>query len=197
MAESFYDFQISGLEKTSFSYTEKENGTVKVALVGSYLGVVAEFDNSISPKGKLSVNYQTSGVPNGFLRETGLSFDLSDAIQHLDWKRKGYWNYYPEGEFAGNEGRTSLYQSRQAAYGEQPVQAWQADTHNYYYWADAGANCKQPLTQMAKGDEREYLLLFTFNGNRFQTSGIGGFRRCFCGLPDKQTCRRAIDFIHK
>ena len=61
------------------------------------------------------------------------------------------WNYYPEGEFAGNEGRTSLYQSRQAAYGEQPVQAWQADTHNYYYWADAGANCKQPLTQMAKG----------------------------------------------
>ena len=141
----------SDWKKTSFSYTEKENGTVKVALVGSYLGVVAEFDILISPKGELSVNYQTSGVPNGFLRETGLSFYLSDAIQHLDWKRKGYWNYYPEGEFAGNEGRTSLYQSRQAAYGEQPVQAWQADTHNYYYWADAGANCKQPLTQMAKG----------------------------------------------
>lgn len=141
----------SDWKKTSFSYTEKENGTVKVALVGSYRGVVAEFDILISPKGELSVNYQTSGVPNGFLRETGLSFYLSDAIQHLDWKRKGYWNYYPEGEFAGNEGRTSLYQSRQAAYGEQPVQAWQADTHNYYYWADAGANCKQPLTQMAKG----------------------------------------------
>lgn len=79
----------SDWKKTSFSYTEKENGTVKVALVGSYRGVVAEFDILISPKGELSVNYQTSGVPNGFLRETGLSFYLSDAIQHLDWKRKG------------------------------------------------------------------------------------------------------------
>ena len=79
-----YHFTISDSDwkKTSFSYTEKENGTVKVALVGSYLGVVAEFDILISPKGELSVNYQTFGVPNGFLRETGLSFYLSDAIQH-------------------------------------------------------------------------------------------------------------------
>ena len=70
----------SDWKKTSFSYTEKENGTVKVALVGSYRGVVAEFDILISPKGELSVNYQTSGVPNGFLRETGLSFYLLSLI---------------------------------------------------------------------------------------------------------------------
>lgn len=99
----------------------------------------------------MSVHYRTTGVPNGFLRETGLSFYLSDAIQQLNWKRKGYWNYYPEGEFAGNEGNTPLYQSQQAAYGKKPTQPWHADTHNYYYWADAGTNCQQPLTQTAKG----------------------------------------------
>lgn len=44
----------------------------------------------------MEVDYLTDGAPNGFLRETGLSFHLADAIQQLDWKRKGYWNYYPE-----------------------------------------------------------------------------------------------------
>lgn len=37
------------------------------------------------------------------------------------------------------------------AYGENPNQPWQMDTHNYYYWADAGANCLRPLVQTAKG----------------------------------------------
>lgn len=137
-------------KKRSFSYKQQEDG-VHIALSGTYKGVIADFNMKVSPNGELSINYQTSGIPNGFLRETGLSFHLPEAIQHLNWKRKGYWNYYPDGEFAGNEGSVSLYQSQQAAYGKQPTQPWYMDTHNYYYWADAGANCEQPLTQTAKG----------------------------------------------
>lgn len=137
-------------KKSSFNYTSKADG-VYVVLSGTYRGVNVDFNLKITPSGELTVDYRTTDVPNGFLRETGLSFYLPDTMQQLDWKRKGYWNYYPEGEFAGNEGSTSLYRSQQAAYGKKPMQPWQADTHNYYYWADAGANCRQPLTQMAKG----------------------------------------------
>ena len=48
-----------------------------------------------------------------------------------------------------------------------PKQPWQMDTHNYYYWADAGANCDRPLTQMAKG-MKENIYYYTLNaGNPF------------------------------
>ncbi|WP_448776965.1 glycoside hydrolase family 2 TIM barrel-domain containing protein [Bacteroides congonensis] len=137
-------------KKKSFDYSQQKDG-VYISLTGTYQKVDVDFDIKITSAGELSVSYRTDGVPNGFLRETGVAFYLPHNMQQLNWKRKGYWNYYPAGAFAGNEGRTSLYESRQAGYGEKPVQPWQTDTHNYYYWADAGANCKKPLTQMAKG----------------------------------------------
>lgn len=137
-------------QKKSFSY-EQQKEAVYVELSGTYNEVYVDFQIKITSDGQLDINYLTTGVPNGFLREMGLRFYLSDAAQQLDWKRKGYWNYYPEGDFAGNEGHTLLYNDYRPAYGERPAQPWQTDTHNYYYWADAGANCKHPLTQMGKG----------------------------------------------
>lgn len=153
-------------KKTSFNYRQQA-GNVYVALSGTYRNVYVDFSIRIAPSGELSIDYQTQGLPNGYLRETGLSFYLSEAIRQLDWKRKGYWNYYPEGEFAGNEGSVSLYRSEQAAYGQKPVQPWHNDTHNYYYWADKGANCDQPLTQTAKGmKENVYYYSLSTGSNR-------------------------------
>ena len=99
----------------------------------------------------MNVSYVVAGQPNGYLRETGLSFYLPERLDYLQWERKGMWSCYPEGAFAGNTGETSLYNPKQVRYGENPAQPWLADTHNYYYWADAGTNCDRPLTQMAKG----------------------------------------------
>lgn len=140
----------SDWKKTAFGYQKRTDG-VYVSLSGNYKGVSVDFLIRISADGQLETDYLTDGAPNGFLRETGLLFYLTDDIQQVDWKRKGYWNYYPAGAFAGNEGRASLYNDRQAAYGERPTQLWQSDTRNYFYWADAGSDCQKPLTQMAKG----------------------------------------------
>ena len=139
-----------GWQKSSMNYYQ-EGDNVVVLLSGTQQGIGVDYRMMITPKGELSVDYQTHGVPNGYLRETGLTFQLADGFDHLSWKRRGYWDSYPQGAFAGNEGATPLFKSNQAKYGQRPTQPWQADTHNYYYWADAGANCKTPLTQMAKG----------------------------------------------
>lgn len=136
--------------KTAFGYYEQVDG-VYVNLSGVYKEVVVDFQIKITSDGRLSIDYLTSGVPNGFLRESGLAFYLPETVRYLDWKRKGYWNYYPKGAFAGNEGKVSLYNTTRVTYGQRPEQLWQDDTHNYYYWADAGANCRKPLTQAAKG----------------------------------------------
>ena len=140
----------SDWKKQSLTYTRKE-GAVEVALSGFYQDVQTDILIRISPAGEMNVSYVVAGQPNGYLRETGLSFYLPERLDYLQWERKGMWSCYPEGAFAGNTGETSLYNPKQVRYGENPAQPWLADTHNYYYWADAGANCDRPLTQMAKG----------------------------------------------
>lgn len=148
-------------QKQSITYT-KQGDNVLVILNGRYNDVDTDIRLLISPEGRMEINYLTNGQPNGFLRETGLSFHLPEMMDRLKWKRRGHWSYYPSGAFAGNEGETSLYNPNKVPYGARPEQPWQCDTHNYYYWADAGANCDRPLTQMAKG-MKENIYFYTLN----------------------------------
>ena len=162
----------SDWKKQSLTYTRKE-GAVEVALSGFYQDVQTDILIRISPAGEMNVSYVVAGQPNGYLRETGLSFYLPERLDYLQWERKGMWSCYPEGAFAGNTGETSLYNPKQVRYGENPAQSWLADTHNYYYWADAGTNCDRPLTQMAKG-MKENIYRYTLSA----TGGGAGLTVC-------------------
>jgi len=162
----------SDWKKQSLTYTRKE-GAVEVALSGFYQDVQTDILIRISPAGEMNVSYVVVGQPNGYLRETGLSFYLPERLDYLQWERKGMWSCYPEGAFAGNTGETSLYNPKQVRYGENPAQPWLADTHNYYYWADAGTNCDRPLTQMAKG-MKENIYRYTLSA----TGGGAGLTVC-------------------
>ena len=137
-------------KKTYFAYQQK-NDHVWVSVAGVYGNIRLDIQVDIAPEGKITFDYATSGEPNGYLRESGLKFYLADAIEHLQWKRKAYWSHYPENDFAGNEGEAPFYSKQQAPYSKKPVQAWHLDTHNYFYWSDAGAGSSRPLTQAAKG----------------------------------------------
>lgn len=159
------NFAISDLDwqKTSFSYKEQPNHVV-VNLAGTYKNVAVDFEIKIAPNGQLDINYTTSGMPNGFLRETGLLFYLPNSMQQIEWKRNGYWNYYPNGELSSNDGTTPLYNNSRPLYGQNPNQEWVYDTHDYFYWADMGANSKLPLTQMAKG-MKENIYYYTLSSD--------------------------------
>lgn len=135
----------------------------------------------VTPRGELSVSYTTEGLPNGYLREAGLVFRLPDAFDNIDWHRRGYWSYYPDGAFAGNRGSAPLTSRRQAAYGKRPEQPWQYDTHNYYYWSDAGAGTPKPLTQSAKG-MKENIYCYTLSGGKMQLSVVAPAADVACRL---------------
>lgn len=171
----------SDWKKQSLTYTRKE-GAVEVALSGFYQDVQTDILIRISPAGEMNVSYVVAGQPNGYLRETGLSFYLPERLDYLQWERKGMWSCYPEGAFAGNTGETSLYNPKQVRYGEIPAQPWSADTHNYYYWADAGANCDRPLTQMAKG-MKENIYRYTLS------AAGGGAGLTVCSSDASLACR--------
>ena len=132
-------------KKKSFDYSQQKD-EVCISLTGTYREVNVDFDIKVTSAGELSINYRTEGVPNGFLRETGLSFYLPHSIHQLNWRRKGYWNYYPVGAFAGNEGEASLYESQQKGYGEKPVQSWQVENKGCPpaqppRWKDSDGQC--------------------------------------------------------
>lgn len=136
--------------KTKLAFIPHDN-RVRVELSGTYNSIEIDIIMNINPDGSIEMNYLSKNEPNGWLREAGLRFDIPASISTLSWNRKGYWSYYPEGDFAGNSGSAPLYNSHAVAYGQDPAQAWGMDTHNYYYFADRGAICNNPLTNIAKG----------------------------------------------
>lgn len=147
---NFYKIAASDWQKESVRVGRAGNA-VSVNLKGAYKMVKVDYQILIHPDGKIDIDYVTDGLPNGYLREEGLLFEMPADMKTIDWERRGYWNYYPEDEFAGNNGHAPLYNAKRVAYGERPDQPWAMDTHNYYYWADAGADVEHPLTQKAKG----------------------------------------------
>lgn len=159
------NFSVSDIDwkKSSLSYTTHSD-RVEVSLTGTYKQVKLTMQISILPSGRMNISYVTSGEPNGYLRETGLTFNLPTSTDYIRWKRNGYWSYYPSESFAGNQGETPLYNLHTPAYGENPAQRWELDTHNYFYWADKGANCLKPLTQKAKG-MKEQILYYSLSSN--------------------------------
>jgi len=122
-----------------------------ISVLGRNGSLSIQFDLMIDGKGEMRTMYHTVGEPNGFLREIGLKYYISNEPDRIKWNRNGYWNDYPEESFAGNEGTASLSYIDKASYGKKPNQPWHRDTHNYYYWADQGARSQRPLTQQAKG----------------------------------------------
>ncbi len=139
------------------------NDNVRVDIVGTYADVSVVFNVIITPQGEISTAYTVDGLPNGYLREIGLSFRLPDTYTGLDWERTGYWDDYPADAMSGNKGSVNLYNAYVPRYGEQPRQTWSADTHDYFYWADRGADCDRPLTMASKA-MKENVSVYTLTG---------------------------------
>lgn len=131
------------------SFTEKGD-RVEVLLKGGYGDLKIDYTITVHASGLMEFGYITQGEPNGWLREAGLRFTMPEGVNTVEWQREGYWSYYPEGHFAATTGRAPLYNDYVPAYGAKPLQGWELDTHNYYYFGDPGADSKRPLTQIAK-----------------------------------------------
>lgn len=159
-----YKVKVADWKKTKLD-VKIENKVVKINIEGNYKELRVAFDISINPNGEIKTSYKSEGEPNGYLREMGLKYYLSDNFNRLKWSRNGLWNYYPDDEFAGNEGDVAFYNPDQAEYGLQPRNIWHKDTHNYYYWSDKGAGSRKPLTQESKGMKENIYHYSLFEGN--------------------------------
>lgn len=146
--------------KTNLKYNEHTDN-ITVELSGTYKNTNVDFLIKITTDGTMTVDYQATGIPNNLLYESGISFYISDRINKIDWKRNGYWCNYPENSIAANEGTADLTYAQYNQYGKNNS-SWIFDTHNYFYWGNAGSNCLNPLTNIAKG-LKEYIYYYTLS----------------------------------
>ncbi|MGN1265142.1 MAG: glycoside hydrolase family 2 TIM barrel-domain containing protein [Muribaculaceae bacterium] len=153
-----------------FAYHKLEKA-VAIAISGTYGKVDVAYSVVVTAKGEISIDYDVQGVPNGYLREMGLMFEIPETAKWLQWQRQGYWDCYPENSMSGNKGAVDIYESQQSAYGEQPRQPWALDTRNYYYWSDAGIDCNRPLTNTAKS-MKENIYYYTLKHSANSAHGI-------------------------
>lgn len=155
------DWQLS-----SFATRPLPSGNIMAEISGSYNDIKVSYQIVITPFGDISTTYHAEGLPDGYLRETGLSFSLPDNISSLKWIREGYWDNYPADAMSGNSGKTPLYNFTPQNYGVCPSHNdWASDTRDYYYWGDDGSNAAKPLTMRAKAMKeniRQYTLSTDF-----------------------------------
>lgn len=175
-----YITQESQWKKTSLTY-KAEDKRITVRLKGTYKDVEVRYDIVITNRGEISVSYVTNGLPNGYLRETGIKFHLGNSLHSLKWKRKGYWDCYPQEAMSGNEGQTPLYNTSPQAYGKRPQQDWAQDAYDYYYWSDAGSCCAHPLVRKAQA-MKENIYDYTLWSGKHKLSVISHLANVACRI---------------
>ncbi len=133
-----------------FSFSREGNHII-VSVKGKYPEIEAvNFIIIISPDGRIVTKYHVTGIPEEYVREMGIKFELDEFIDSLSWKRDGYWSYYPAGHLSSHEGRTPLYSQIPNDYRKAPTKDWVSDAKSFYYDGTGNESAGLQLTHIAK-----------------------------------------------
>ena len=96
---------------------------------------------------------------------------------------------------SGNAATIPLFNSATPIYGQPPTGSWASDTHDYYYWGDAGADATRPLTVAAKAmKENIYFYALTSADERgVAVVSPDAMDACRISKPDGQTLTLYVD----
>ncbi len=144
-----------------FNY-KKSGKKVFISIIGEYDNVFpVEFEFIVSSNGKIEIQYHIKNVPQEYIRETGIKFELEDVFDSLSWERNSYWSIYPENHLSATKGKISLYTDKQKTYRNEPKKDWNQDIKSFYYYGTEDELIKQQLTNIAKSSKEhisEYCL---------------------------------------
>ena len=105
---------------------------ISIKVKGIYKEAEGIFEYRFHKNGEVTFVYDFTMLQDISPRQTGLVFTLPSSFTHLDWKRKGYWNVYPEDHIGALTGQAeafdaSLPVSGLAGPSKQPVKSWSYD----------------------------------------------------------------------
>jgi hypothetical protein len=85
---------------------ERREHESTVTVVGAYGALRTAFRVSLAGNGVLTAAYELRSEPEDQreLSEVGLSFDLPDSADRIQWQRQGLWTAYPQDHIGRNRG---------------------------------------------------------------------------------------------
>jgi hypothetical protein len=144
----------------------------------------------------MDVDYRVSGFNNVRLREMGVRWKLSDGYDSLEWKRRAYWTWYPEGHPGAPEGKASLVSiPSPPGYREKPSADWFMDSRDYFLFGKNGVAHIGGLTNLTKA-LRENVYFYRLSGrknSKILTVLSNGMAGCRIGRIKGQDMELIID----
>lgn len=120
-----------------------------------------KMDITMYASGLVEVAYEADSIPL-HTWEIGIKVPLSAAMDHITWKRKGYWSTYPEGHLSAIEGSAAKNSGAVYHYRQQPSSTIAEDMTDYYLagtTAEAKAYTGASESYRAKKENiREYIV---------------------------------------
>jgi hypothetical protein len=121
-----------------------------------------EFSIIIRSEGIVDIQYQIKNIPDEFVREIGIYFELENIPDSLSWIREPYWSFYPTDHLSARQGGVALYTTHTKHYRTKPEKGWNMDTKSFYYEGIEDEAPGKKLTYKAKATKEniyEYALL--------------------------------------
>jgi len=147
---------------------KKGNNNVVINIKGEYNSKIpADFKITITPDGIIKTHYRVSKIPNEFIREIGVRFELEDDFDSLSWTRKSYWSIYPPDHLSAQNGTVSLYSETLKSYRTEPQKNWNLDMKSFYYDGIDHERGREQLSFIAKSTKeniKEYNLIKNNDG---------------------------------
>lgn len=105
---------------------------VEIEVSGKYAEAKGKYTYVFSEDGSWTVSYDFTLLKDMVPRQIGLVFELPKEFDELSWKRKGYWNFYPEQHLGALHGVAKAYNSQipvsgSAGPSEKPFWSWSED----------------------------------------------------------------------
>lgn len=139
--------KLSNWQLRRMSWLPADSNRVVVTIKGSYDSVDVTYDISIDGTGLLTTEYTLdkfklpaplpykipwNNQSAGGYDEVGITFLLSEAVDRMEWKRKGIWSVYPEDHIGRTAGIAYRYTSHPVQqFGKNPGRPWRDDERDF------------------------------------------------------------------
>jgi hypothetical protein len=161
---SYHEIKNYGInwELVDFNF-EKDYNVVVINTKGRYnSSIPVDFTITVTPDGNIETHYRIKNIPDEFIREMGIKFELEDDFDAISWIRETYWSYYPKAHISSPIGMASLYPDKLKSYRIKPDKDWTLDMKSFYYDGIDHERAKEQLSYIAKSTKenvREYDLI--------------------------------------
>jgi beta-galactosidase len=161
------------------------DGHLYVTVMGQYDNKnSAQFEFGFNTGGEIAITYHIDNVPQEFIREMGVKFELTDKYDSLTWDRKSYWDYYPGDHLSRPIGNISLYSQIQKIYRTSPAKEWNEDTKSFFYDSPESEINNRSLTNIARST-KENIYRYSLKKSGGEAISVQGDGKVSCRLANQ------------